>query len=120
MWPGLAMCDEPESPVDPRFVLANERTLLAWLRTALAFVAIGVALAALRHLGSHARWPEVAAAASCVAGMLTAGWSYWHWRRVDVAMRSNRELPGPTIVPVLLIGIVVIAVTGLIVVVSRL
>jgi uncharacterized membrane protein YidH (DUF202 family) len=29
---------------DPRFTLANERTLLAWIRTALALIAGGVAL----------------------------------------------------------------------------
>ena len=33
--------------VDVRFLLANERTLLAWLRTALALLAGGVALAQL-------------------------------------------------------------------------
>ena len=35
--------DEP----DPRFTLANERTFLAWIRTALALIAAGVALEAL-------------------------------------------------------------------------
>lgn len=31
---------------DPRFTLANERTFLAWIRTALAFLAGGVAVEA--------------------------------------------------------------------------
>jgi len=35
------------SEPDPRFSLANERTFLAWLRTALALLAAGVALEAL-------------------------------------------------------------------------
>lgn len=35
--------DEP----DPRFTLANERALLAWLRTALALVVTGVAVVGL-------------------------------------------------------------------------
>lgn len=35
------------SDPDPRFSLANERTLLAWIRTSLAFLALGVALDAL-------------------------------------------------------------------------
>src|SRR3712207_6999563 len=35
------------SEPDPRFSLANERTYLAWVRTALALVAAGVALDAL-------------------------------------------------------------------------
>ena len=32
---------------DPRFTMANERTFLAWIRTALALIAGGVALEAL-------------------------------------------------------------------------
>lgn len=31
--------DEPPLRIDPRFMLANERTLLAWVRTALALLA---------------------------------------------------------------------------------
>ena len=38
--------DEGDEP-DPRFSLANERTFLAWVRTALAMLAGGVALHAL-------------------------------------------------------------------------
>ena len=33
--------DEPPQRNDPRFLLANERTLLAWIRTALALLAAG-------------------------------------------------------------------------------
>ena len=35
------------SEADPRFTLANERTFLAWIRTALALTTGGVALEAL-------------------------------------------------------------------------
>jgi putative membrane protein len=40
------VCGEGSEP-DPRFTLANERTFLAWIRTALALPAGGVALEAL-------------------------------------------------------------------------
>ena len=33
--------EEPPLRTDPRFLLANERTLLAWVRTALALLAAG-------------------------------------------------------------------------------
>ena len=46
-WPGRVfdVGDEP----DPRFSLANERTFLAWIRTSLALIAAGVAVAAFVH-----------------------------------------------------------------------
>lgn len=37
--------DPGDVDVDARFLLANERTLLAWVRTALTLLAAGVALA---------------------------------------------------------------------------
>jgi putative membrane protein len=41
--------------------LANERTYLAWWRTALATFAVGVGLAGLAHVTHVARWPFVVA-----------------------------------------------------------
>ncbi len=38
------------SEPDPRFTFANERTFLAWIRTALGFLAAGVAIAAVARL----------------------------------------------------------------------
>ena len=51
--------DEGAEP-DARYSLANERTFLAWIRTALAVLAAGVALDALDLSlapGSSRRWP---------------------------------------------------------------
>jgi putative membrane protein len=44
--------DEP----DPRFSLANERTALAWMRTALALVAAGVGVISITSLGTVPQW----------------------------------------------------------------
>ncbi len=107
--------------VDARFILASERTLLAWLRTAMTFVALGVALVTLRHFGSGDTWPMVAAAASCLLGVVIAVWSYWHWRQVDSAIRGGETLPRINHVAVVVVcGVVVIAGAGLVAVVVRL
>lgn len=107
--------------VDARFILASERTLLAWLRTAMTFVALGVALVTLRHFGSGDRWPMVAATASCVLGIVTAVWSYWHWKQVDAAIRGGRPLPNTgSVAAAVVAGVVVIAATGVVAVVARL
>ena len=52
-WPRqvYAVGSEP----DPRFTFANERTFLAWIRTALGFLAAGVAIAAVAQLVGAAR-----------------------------------------------------------------
>ncbi|REE97605.1 YidH family protein [Thermomonospora umbrina] len=80
---------------DPRFTLANERTFLAWVRTSLALIAGGVALA---HLGATrdpvwvrlllAAVPTLAGALFCVLGFL-------HWRSCDRALREESPLPPP-------------------------
>lgn len=67
----------PPSPSWARDHLANERTLLAWLRTALAFMAFGVALAKLAVLVRVASMEHPAVVAQLpdqrVSGALGAG-----------------------------------------------
>ena len=46
---------EGEEP-DPRWSLANERTLLAYNRTALAFIVAGLAVAGSRSIADTSRW----------------------------------------------------------------
>ncbi len=38
------MPENPEKPVDARYYLAVERTFLAWIRSAIAFLAFGIAI----------------------------------------------------------------------------
>lgn len=92
---------------DPRFTLANERTFLAWMRTALAFIAGGVALEALPidAIPSHLR--SIAAIVAIGLGILLAGGAAVRWLRVERAMREQKPLPAPAIVPALSAGAVI-------------
>jgi putative membrane protein len=106
---------DPVDPTpDPRFLLANERTLLAWMRTSLAFVATGLGLIALRHAVVHQDWPLYAAVGSCAVGVVIAAWAYPHWRRIDLAIRTGRQLPPPSIAPLMILGLVLVAATGIV------
>ena len=101
---------------DPRFSMANERTLLAWLRTALAFVVTGLALAAARDLVDSG-WVPVVAAAAVIIGAVLAPWSYLRWRACERALRLREPLPSPTIaLPVVagVLGLAVLAVVELV------
>lgn len=81
--------DEP----DARFSLANERTFLAWNRTALALIAGGVALEAL---GLDLQ-PTLRLAASLIliaAGLVVPVLAWFEWGRTERALRSASPLPG--------------------------
>lgn len=80
---------------DARFSLANERTFLAWIRTALALTAGGVALQAL-GLGLHPALRLAAAVLLVLAGIGTSGQAWWGWTRTERALRLSRPLPAPT------------------------
>lgn len=77
---------------DPRFTLANERTYLAWIRTAMAFIAAGVALEALAtDLDETVR--RLASATLVSLGVLSAVGAHRRWGRIEQALRHNRALP---------------------------
>jgi putative membrane protein len=84
--------EEGEEP-DYRFTLANERTFLAWLRTALALLAGAVALMQLvPAFAVHGARTGLAALLAITATLLAA-LGYRRWARVQRAMRQNRPLP---------------------------
>ncbi|QDQ97942.1 YidH family protein [Tomitella fengzijianii] len=98
-----------EKEPDYRFTLANERTFLAWIRTALGLVAGGVVVHQLVE-PLHVEGARTVIALGCVIlAIAVAAGSYFHWRSVQQAMRRGRPLPGSTLVPVLALGATVIA-----------
>lgn len=83
--------DHGQEP-DYRFSFANERTFLAWIRTALALVAAGVALDVVDLPGSsHAQ--EVAAIALILLGMIGALFAWVRWALAERAIRRSEPLP---------------------------
>jgi putative membrane protein len=108
--------DLGEEP-DPRFTLANERTLLAWLRTSLALVVAGVAVVALSDLITPPWLVDVIASLAFLGGGATAVLGYVQWSRVERAMRLHEPLPtgvGAVVVLATIIGIALIGAVALI------
>ncbi|WMY72527.1 DUF202 domain-containing protein [Buttiauxella selenatireducens] len=85
---------EGKSP-DYRFTLANERTFLAWIRTALAFMAAAIGIDQL----APEMAPEIFRAGLVILlGLTAAGLSCYAWRRWvanERAMRQDADLPFP-------------------------
>ena len=79
---------------DPRFSLANERTFLAWIRTAL-----GLLVAAAAVLAVDVPWPEfvvggVAILLATVGGTSAViGW--YRWQKVESAIQAGDPAPTP-------------------------
>jgi len=94
---------------DPRFTLANERTFLAWIRTALALQAGGIAVEAL---APGIFLPEVCKFLSITLmafGLVISASACLRWLNVERAMRLGQPLPLPLLVPLLSIGAAIVA-----------
>jgi inner membrane protein YidH len=112
-WPGGA--DDPEDghEPDPRFTFANERTFLAWSRTALALVVAGLAIVQLLP-----PFPGVPAGRHLlgvpliVLGAVLAVVAYAEWVRDQRALRRGEPLPRsilPWILAATIAGMAIIA-----------
>lgn len=93
---------------DPRFTLANERTFLAWIRTALALLASGIAVEAFTSgLFSPGvkRWLVVGLLSLSLIVSLSA---FWRWLGVERALRQQVALPVSLLMPLLSLGCAVL------------
>ncbi len=81
------------STPDYRFSLANERTFLAWIRTAMAFLAGAVAIDQFAlNLAPLMVRESVAIFLSFVSALL-AFMAYRRWVSNELAMRTGKSLP---------------------------
>lgn len=115
-WPSrvYAVGEEP----DPRFTFANERTFLAWIRTALALVAGGVALEAF-VVGPADLVRTAMAAVLTASGAVCAGTSYVRWMTAERALRQDQPLPAPALAPWLAVGAALVGVLALVLVLGE-
>jgi putative membrane protein len=78
---------------DYRFSLANERTFLAWIRTALALLAGGLACAQFLPPLPIEHLREIISVALLLLGGVVAVRAVDHWARTEKAMRLGTDLP---------------------------
>jgi putative membrane protein len=103
------------STPDYRFSLANERTFLAWLRTALALIGGGFAVDQFLP-GLRWAWRVGLALALLGSGVLCSLRAVNHWVRCERAMRRGEDLPSSRFPAVLSLAVAVVAVAMVLVV----
>ena len=77
---------------DYRFTLANERTFLAWIRTALASLAAAVGVDQLAPNIAPEVYRETLALILSLFSASLAYYAYRRWSHNEKAMRNNSEL----------------------------
>lgn len=90
-----------DTDVDYRFLLANERTFLAWMRTALALIAGGVALDQFVVVAGARDLVTVLGIFAIVLGAIVAVLGMVQWRRADRAMRNANRMNSSSTVMIL-------------------
>ena len=108
--PGWArrLLGQGEAP-DPRFTLANERTFLAWIRTALALLGGGIAIETFAGQALQAPLRLWLVGSLMLLSMLLSAGACLRWLRVERALRQRRPLPLPALVPLLAVGCLIAA-----------
>ncbi|MFZ0003623.1 MAG: DUF202 domain-containing protein [Trebonia sp.] len=112
-WPGGGADPGEGREPDPRFTFANERTFLAWSRTALALVVAGLGIVQL--LPPFPRVPvgrHLLGVPLIVLGAVLAIVAYGEWVRNQRALRRGDPLPRsvmPWILAATIAGVAVIS-----------
>ena len=96
---------------DPRFSLANERTFLAWIRTAVALMVAGLAVAEFFSSRSQAT-RLVIAIPLVLLGAVVAFTSFPRWEEKERAMRLGEPLPPSSLPRLLAVAVGIVAVVA--------
>src|SRR5919202_6344450 len=102
--------DEVGRHPDPRFTFANERTYLAWNRTALALIGGGLAAGQLLDFDTRAV-RLIVGLVPIILGAVLAAVSYQRWEARERALRLGQPMPAgspPRWLAMALVGLAIV------------
>jgi putative membrane protein len=102
-----------ECEPDYRFTLANERTFLAWQRTALGLLAAAVAVVQLVPELAIPGARQALGLLLAVLATLTSAMGLLRWEQADRAIRRGGPLPGHPTPAYLAVGLAVLGVIAI-------
>ena len=111
--------DAAQREPDYRFTMANERTFLAWQRTALGLLAAAVALVQLVPELTIPGARRVLGVGLAVLAILTSGMGLVRWQQADRAMRRGDPLPRHPSPTYLAVGLTLVAIIALGLVIAK-
>ena len=104
-----------EAP-DPRFTMANERTFLAWNRTALAYIAGGLAIEQFLDASRGARL--AVSIPLIVLGGFVGVAGYVRWRTSEDAMKAGSPVEASRVPAMLAVAFTLLTVGALVLVLA--
>jgi putative membrane protein len=104
---------------DYRFTLANERTFLAWQRTALGLLAAAVAVVQLVPELSIPGARQALGLLLAVLAILTSGMGLVRWEQADRAIRRGGPLPRHPTPAYLAVGLIVVGLIAIGLVIAK-
>jgi putative membrane protein len=111
---------DPAAPApepDVQLSFANERTFLAWERTALGLITAGLAITQLLPSFDFPGGRRLIGLPLIGLGVVIAAVSYWEWRRNQEAIRLDRPLPSSRLPLVVAVVVSVVALFGFVLVI---
>ncbi len=106
--------DPDPGEIDPRLHYANERTFLAWIRTALALITAGLVITQLLPAFKIAGGRRIVGLPLIALGVVVAVVAFRQWEGNERAMDQRRPLPPSHLPLILAVGVGLVAVVALV------
>ncbi len=103
-----------EAEPDARFTFANERTFLAWIRTAIALIVAGLAITQLLPPFAFTGGRRVVGLPLIALGAVLAFVSFRQWEANQHALRTGQPLPRSLLPRILAVAIALLAVIAIV------